>query len=103
MNNKKKLEKKDKTLLGVLAALIVIVIGAGAFLIVRNTNAANEQAKKLLSPAQSETKSSTSKKISASSNKSSGKTKSDNNKSSGSKSSKTSSKISKTTSHNSDS
>lgn len=40
---KKKLEKKDKILLGVLAALIVIVIAVGVFLIVKNTNAANEQ------------------------------------------------------------
>lgn len=43
--NKKKLEKKDRILLGVLAALIVIVIAVGIFLIVKNTNSANEQTK----------------------------------------------------------
>ena len=47
--NKKKLEKKDKILLGVLAALIVIVIAVGVFLIVKNTNSANEQAKGITS------------------------------------------------------
>ncbi len=55
---KKKLTKKDKTLLGVLIALIIIVIGVGAFLIVNNVNSANEDAKKILSSASGDNKSS---------------------------------------------
>lgn len=55
---KKKLTKKDKTLLGVLIALIIIVIGVGAFLIVNNVNSANENAKKILSSASGDNKSS---------------------------------------------
>lgn len=50
---KKKLEKKDKVLLGVLAALIVIVIAVGVFLIVKNTNSANEQTNGITSSAAS--------------------------------------------------
>lgn len=49
----KKLEKKDKILLGVLAALIVIVIAVGVFLIVKNTNDANEQTNTITSSAAS--------------------------------------------------
>ena len=49
----KKLRKKDKIILGVLIALIIIVIGVGAFLIIRNTNAANKQTEKTSSGASS--------------------------------------------------
>lgn len=47
----KKLEKKDKILLGVLIALIVIVIAVGVFLIVKNTSSANEQTANINSSA----------------------------------------------------
>lgn len=77
---KKKLEKKDKILLGVLAALIVIVIAVGAFLIIRNTNAANEQAKKILSSASSNTISSSSETSSKGDSKSSSDKKSSDSK-----------------------
>lgn len=69
----KKLKKNDKILLGVLIALIIIVIGVGAFLIIRNTNSANEQAKKL-TPSSSATSSVTSETKSSSSKTSSKKT-----------------------------
>lgn len=71
----KKLKKNDKILLGVLIALIIIVIGVGAFLIIRNTNSANEQAKKL-TPSSSATSSVTSETKSSSSKTSSKKTES---------------------------
>lgn len=41
--NKKKITTKDKVLLIVLASLMVIVVGIGAFLIIKNTIAANEE------------------------------------------------------------
>lgn len=72
----KKLTKRDKILIGVLIALIIIVIGVGAFLIVSNTNSANEQAAKLTSSSSSDSKETTSSKSS------SDKTSSDNNSSS---------------------
>ena len=50
---KRKLQKKDKISLGILAALIVIVIGAGAFMIINNTKNANKQTEKITSGSQS--------------------------------------------------
>ncbi|MCR5653117.1 MAG: cohesin domain-containing protein [Ruminococcus sp.] len=69
----KKLQKKDKIILGVLAALIVIVIGAGAFLIIRNSNTANTANEKTskTSSAASSSQISTSKATSSKSKKSS--------------------------------
>ena len=63
--NKKKLTQKDKILIGVLIALIIIVIGVGAFLIVSNTNSANEQAAKLTSSGSSDSEVTASSKSSS--------------------------------------
>lgn len=73
----KKLTKKDKTLLGVLIALIIIVIGVGAFLIVNNVNSANKETEKILSSASGEKNSSSDSADKKSDKKSS--SKADNN------------------------
>lgn len=100
--NLKQLTKKDKILLGVLAGLIVIVIGVGVILIVNNTNAANEQTKKATSSTVSGAASSSSSNASSAVTDNTEKAKSSDNKSSDTKSnssdgSTTSSKIKNTT------
>ena len=71
----RKLQKKDKISLGILAALIVIVIGAGAFMIINNTNNANKQTEKITSGASKSEKSSSKESSSSkSSSESSSKT-----------------------------
>lgn len=77
---KKKLTTKDKALLGVLAALIVIVIGIGIVLIVNNVNSANEEAAKLLSSSSQKTSSSSADSSDTKSDKSDGSKKADKSK-----------------------